>query len=357
MIKKQISTINESEQDAVMFLREGSKSTSDSLKNECSYFQLFHTFILILILYFVVPENTKDIALASSEIAVLQKQIFTKLAAQSRTLDWMWKSLSTDTHVNITGDLINTGLSRKESLAWFDVPDKEWMYMKHLHWETRKTQVQVKRLWSDKNKYHNFNWRPSFSCPVNPLRIGYGDGGKVICDPRTFQSEDCLAISIGSRGNFEFENLILSMNPHCEIHTFDCTWDGEAPKNIHYHPWCLGSKDDDHGKLGVMKTLPTILKKLNLMNRDIHIFKIDCEGCEYDIYENFYADGVNIRQIEIEMHTHRGRGHIQEVFEGMMEDLHKNGFVMFSKEPNTYGCPRGECVEYSWMRFNPEFFH
>ena len=64
----------------------------------------------------------------------------------------------------------------------------------------------------------NFDWQPSFSCPVM-TRVGAGDGGKWVCDVRKLQGDDCIVLSIGSNGNFEFELEILKINPRCKIHT------------------------------------------------------------------------------------------------------------------------------------------
>ena len=65
----------------------------------------------------------------------------------------------------------------------------------------------------------NFNWKESFVCPVPLMRIGQGDGGKLVCDLRRLKQDDCLVFSIGSKGDFSFETEILKINSKCEIHT------------------------------------------------------------------------------------------------------------------------------------------
>ena len=50
-----------------------------------------------------------------------------------------------------------------------------------------------------------------------------------------------------------------------------------------------------------------------------------------EVYPNFYMKGVNIGQLMMETHFRGSR----EPHEEMMENLQKNGFAIFSKEPNT----------------------
>ena len=44
-----------------------------------------------------------------------------------------------------------------------------------------------------------------------------------------------------------------------------------------------------------------MLKENGHLNKSIHLLKIDCEGCEFDVYPNFYMDGVNINQLSVEV--------------------------------------------------------
>jgi len=83
------------------------------------------------------------------------------------------------------------------------------------------------------------------------------------------------------------------------------------------------------------------------------MYEIDCEGCEVEIYRNFFMEGVEIDQILMEVHLSRNRF---DRFEIMMEDLAKNGFVIFSKEPNISGSD-GRYAEFSFLKFDPETFH
>ena len=47
-------------------------------------------------------------------------------------------------------------------------------------------------------------------------------------------------------GDFQFEKAMLS-NTQCQVHTFDCTYDGNSiDSRHHYHKWCLGNGTGDY---------------------------------------------------------------------------------------------------------------
>jgi len=240
-------------------------------------------------------------------------------------------------------------VSQAESYGWFNVPNENWEKMKKLHFMTQKHQLDMPETWNHQGKYMNWNWFESFSCPVPPLRLGKGDGGKIVCDPFTLKKPDCLVYSIGSNGDFEFESHILEWNKDCEIHTFDHTWtpDGREKKYTNYHQIGLGAK-----KEGKIDTLENIVKDLGHVDRRITLLKIDCEGCETTVHPNFYMKGVNIAQLLMEVHFKGDR----KPHETMMNNLHNNGFVIFSKEPNT-GYSNGWATEFSFLRFDPSVFN
>lgn len=251
-----------------------------------------------------------------------------------------------------------------ESLGWYNVPDEQWDLMKKYHFDTRHRQWESPDTLLESEKKLNFDWKPSFSCPMPPFRMGEGDGGKVLCDPwRTLKQQDCLVISVGSSGHFEFEEGVLEVNPECEVHTIDMTYFGPVPDSVTFHRVGLADFNgirpynlSDHNTImAEFKTIDTLLKDLNLLNRRIDIFKIDCEGCERTVYPGFYADGVNIVQLAIEVHFFRMDEWWRPNYK-MMEALHRNGFVIFSKEPNTLGC-NGACVEFTFLRFNRTIFN
>jgi hypothetical protein len=156
---------------------------------------------------------------------------------------------------------------------------------------------------------------------------------------------------VGSKNDFSFEEGVLNdISMDCEIHTFDPTV-GDKPSNlpkygnITFHPWGLAAKDE-----GANKTLPTIIKELGHNTREIDIFKIDCDGCEWTSFSKWFEGDVVIRQILIELHkgTVTAENNPPPALQ-FMNYLQSKGYVIFHKEPNTLGC-RGACIEYSLLK-------
>jgi hypothetical protein len=133
-------------------------------------------------------------------------------------------------------------------------------------------------------------------------RIGRrGDGPKWVCDPhRLLKRPDCLIYSVGSEGNYEWEDGLVKLlgnnNHFCEIHVFgpgDYARPGDqALLNIHYHQWGIKSSYDqaynDHsidsaarGNEPKMYTFQEIVEELGHKDRKIDILKINCEKCEW----------------------------------------------------------------------------
>jgi hypothetical protein len=153
------------------------------------------------------------------------------------------------------------------------------------------------------------NYYPLFTCPHQERVGGIGDGPKWVCDPlrlkhvsrqpRRFgdgggvgevalREDKCLIYSIGSNGDFSFEDALVNMlgAGTCEIHVFDMSRDYTRPndatnKDIHFHHWGLSSSYSSVGKndKDTFMTLQESLQKLGHVNRTIDIFKIDCETC------------------------------------------------------------------------------
>jgi hypothetical protein len=113
------------------------------------------------------------------------------------------------------------------------------------------------------------------------------------------------------------------------------------PPYLHYHVHKVGLPPG-------ATNISTIVKELGHGGRTIDIFKIDCEGCEWETYESWFGEGVDIRQIQVELHGIRQSTH---TFFKRLFDL---GYVVFHKEPNTLGCG-GDCIEYSFLKLTPQF--
>lgn len=204
--------------------------------------------------------------------------------------------------------------------------------------------------------YINFAWNPSFVCPLPAVRLGSGDGGKVICDPDRLRADECLVYSIGSAANYKFEESVHRWNKKCEIHTFDHTYDGEkAPKYVTHHQIGLAEANNSNPML---QSLDAIVKDLGHMDRRINLLKVDCDGCEFSIYENFYHDGIQLEQIVMEVHFNKTLN--QKRQEGLMINMRKNGWVIVHKEVNTAYWLHADCctaTEFTMLRFNPDVFN
>jgi Methyltransferase domain len=210
-------------------------------------------------------------------------------------------------------------LAYRESYGFFhDISDEDWKRRQnraraHLHqaWPGHK-KVPVTM---GANRWYLRNYYPLFTCP-DQQRVGIGgDGPKWACDPHRLgiprisssggaggvapgptregsrsSREKCLVYSIGSAGNYVFEDGLVNLlgAGTCEIHVFDPARDftrrtDAANKTIFFHHWGLGSSYSNAGRIEgyTYLTLQETMQKLGHVNRTIDIFKIDCENCTY----------------------------------------------------------------------------
>jgi hypothetical protein len=162
--------------------------------------------------------------------------------------------------------------------------------------------------------------------------------------------ESCLVYSVGSAGDFSFEAAVFDKF-RCEIHTFDPTDQSgswiELAKKSHsvFHGIGLG----DSG--GNYQHLNQVVNSLGHSGKHIDVFKIDCEGCEYAVFDRIWEDlksrKYSIGQILVEMHG-VDFAKIEHFFSG----AEKSGFYIFSKERNHWGCDGYLCVEFSLVHHN-----
>ncbi|CAF2118666.1 unnamed protein product [Rotaria magnacalcarata] len=246
-------------------------------------------------------------------------------------------------------------LSRIESDDFFFETNSDWNRRKELF-----------HLQHDRNQYLNSpnmffqdNYEPTFSCRFEQ-RLGInGDGGKWICDVyRLKKLKSCLIYSLGSNGEFSFENETKRLLPNCDIHTFDmkvfnCT-------NIcTFHQVKIGDGINE------TKTLRMLMSDFNHTQRSLDILKIDVEGSEYEFFDELFSkkDHVseNIRQILVEIHLSRILKQVNNVtvydygkIHRLFELFHENHFVIFHKEVNLYN-PHN-AFEFSFIKLNRKFF-
>ena len=173
-------------------------------------------------------------------------------------------------------------------------------------------------------------WEPCVQC-CNRERIGkIGDGGKWVCIGNVRQNP--VLISVGSNNEFSFESSILKKYPAAIVNTYDHTsYPSDDPK-IHFHK--------------TMMTPDLLFSLVRNSQEPIDILKVDCEGCEYDLFSNHILlkklCAMNT-QILIEVHWSKLG---QQKMAILWEKFTIAGFGPFHKEPNIQWTD-GSCVEYS----------
>mmetsp|Transcript_13637 Transcript_13637/g.21609 ORF Transcript_13637/g.21609 Transcript_13637/m.21609 type:complete len:244 (-) Transcript_13637:78-809(-) len=184
-------------------------------------------------------------------------------------------------------------------------------------------------------------------------RMVHQDGGKWVCDAyRISELQSCIVISIGSKNDWTFEEAVHHLNPVCRIYTFDHTiTPRNKPDYVTFQQLGLAVDNNADAKL---VTLHRALASVGLQNSEkIDLFKIDCEGCEYDIFPQFFNVVPALRQVLIELHGVTAKNsdtHVNQIFNGFMD----NGYAIFHKEPNTLGC-KGSCIEYGFIKLAKGF--
>jgi len=233
-----------------------------------------------------------------------------------------------------------------------------------------------------------------FSCDSNPEALI-----KVAQERYERTGLKCLIYSVGSRGDFSFEIAFaeyitkISSDSHiCEIHVFDPKdFSHLVPSNlthiIRFHAWGLKphsdvskfdvkldslgnaiyseqqnqtSELDSERKSATTSneeyvigeeylSLQQIVQKLGHQARIVDVFKIDCEYCEWDTYQDWLMSNVDIRQIQAELH------HAPPVAIEFFTSLQHEGYVTFHKEPNIQ-YDGGNCQEYAFLKLDQKFF-
>ena len=191
---------------------------------------------------------------------------------------------------------------------------------------------------------------------------GMGDGPKWVCDPHRIGNApngepSCLVYSIGCAGKIEFERGLQQwFGSACEIHVFDVTGYNRRNGNFttivqsvggQFHQWGIGTVEQSAKNPTQFQTMEETVRKLGHAGRTIDLFKIDCEGCEWYTYKEWFQAGVDIRQVLVEVHSVKN----PETFDFFkhMDDL---GYVIFHKEANVLATPWGDAWEYAFIKLN-----
>jgi Methyltransferase domain len=230
--------------------------------------------------------------------------------------------------------------SKLESYGFFKYNNVDWARKIALHsWQSNRQKIGTHG--STGAIYFQENWEPTWSCEYDQRIGNQGDGGKWICDAyKLADTKRCIVLSVGSNNDFSFEIAIHELYPNCEIHTFDHTIVPRGvPPFVNFHATGLGPVDILDKNI---TTLKSALAAAGLSDAPIEVLKIDCEGCEYSVYPQFFTSFI--RQILIEIHYNGGTQ-----TEAMFEEMRDNGYVIHHKESNTIGCG-GNCIEYGFIR-------
>ena len=103
---------------------------------------------------------------------------------------------------------------------------------------------------------------------------GVSDGSKMLCMDEEVEVADqkCVIVSVGSNGDFSFEEAMRSAFPACTVHTFDGTMKGR-PGFAGPPAWLAPSFHYEN--FG-----PESYKLPAFAGGETAVLKMDCEGCE-----------------------------------------------------------------------------
>jgi hypothetical protein len=174
-----------------------------------------------------------------------------------------------------------------------------------------------------------------YPCVVEE-RIGrWTDGGKWICGADRLGSS-AVVYSIGSNGDCSFEEDLFDVCRGCEIHVFDMTLKGdkrsrilEAQRQGHlvFHDYGVSAVTN---KTTRTKNLQSVMHSLN--HKFIDIFKIDCEMCEWEVFEQILASTKKVLwgQVQVEVHYYNNTA----AWNPFMRGLEARGYRLFHVELN-----------------------
>lgn len=208
---------------------------------------------------------------------------------------------------------------------------------------------------------------PSFNCPFKHRLGRLSDGGKVVCNWEALRmrcssgTDNAIVYTVGVRDEVSFE-VDLIANTGCTVHAFDHTISTvPAVPNMVFNAVGIAAKDDVNASL---KTLPMLMQERN--HSRIDLLKIDCEGCEWDVFADLAASNAldNIDQVVVELHLPNPNSNaagpkspVHDVFR-YFESMESHNLYPFSREMNLFAGASREypwVVEYAFVRPNSMF--
>jgi hypothetical protein len=181
-----------------------------------------------------------------------------------------------------------------------------------------------------------------------------------------------VVVSVGIRDDYSFD-VDINRKYDCEVHAFDPTVNYpdilDNNPRIHFHRQGLSGQPYTH----YITNLPTIMSTYNITYIDV--LKIDCEGCEFDVFKYLISDTPqflkkNVGQILFELHMGArwpeyditgAERWSEENSEQIIDHLHNSNFGLFYAHLNTvssYIYYRNmkiySCFEMGWAIFPSE---
>ncbi len=157
-------------------------------------------------------------------------------------------------------------------------------------------------------------------------------------------ARQCTVFSIGSNNNFQFEEGVLAINPHCNVFVFDPT--SEPPRvpipGVTFHKQGLCGKGIKSFELGGTSlscdTLPNLIAAQNKTLSVIEALKIDIDGGEWDVIKSTDWSKLRVGQLLLEIHVPGGMN-ARTLIEEYIARIEAGGFTLFLMEAVCHGCP------------------
>jgi hypothetical protein len=270
-------------------------------------------------------------------LSLIQAWNSSKIDDLARKIDTLSRLLASQSPLQTAGTI---AVPQPETFSFFEYSPENWKLKKSIY-KRQSLKQHGGYLSSNGRTYFQNNWEPALTCDFEERIGAVGDGGKWLCNAyKIAQAEQCNVLSIGSNNDYGFEEAMHKLNPSCQIHTFDHTvTPAGTPPFVKFHRFGLGSQST-----GNIRTMKDVIDMAGFQGKVIDVLKIDCEGCEFSVYKEFFTGFI--RQILIEIHYKNG-----QATDALLQDMHDHGYVIFHKEPNTLGCS-GECIEYAFLKVN-----
>jgi len=185
------------------------------------------------------------------------------------------------------------------------------------------------------------------------------DGSKLICGfEQMDDSHHCLVFSLGSHGDWTFEEEMLETKKNCRTVTFDCTGDFAPPTHIAdratFHKTCYGL---DPARGPQFRGMEEMMKESQVSR--ISFLKMDIEMAEWEYFEDMFKnfDPKNSThlpdQIVVELHwpdNYNGVPVDVNRLGALVDGWYDVGYRIVEREINLAGtCP--ECYEVTLVRF------